>query len=458
MQPQLGHVGYGLRLLSTLRRLRVEVLASAVLAVVLLHAAHGHWIGDFWEHSAVVRELMTHPAHPRHPLLLLDAPHAFANPYALVVAMLSRITGMSSVAGLTAAGLVNLLMLFVALRVFARRFAAAHATAVSFYLLLFMLLLWGEDPWEFSGFFHVNVLNHTLAYPSACAFWVSLLLLALNAKRIAEGRPRLLLLIAPMSAFVLLVHPPVFLFVATGLVAMTLDAPSRRAEMLTAVVALAGAVIVALAWPYFPLWQLLTGGSAAFNANNAAMYAQPLLRTYPAIVGVPLLAIEARRTGRWSMAAWVAMLLGLYAFGFVSASYNYGRVIFFIVFLLQFEIARFVAQLESRLEERGMRGSWYVVTAASLIACMLLSARSLLSAARDVLWATRSDAGYGFLRRDVGQCDVMMADMRTGWIAASFGGKLVSAQHPLAFVSEGEQQARRADVRRFFDAATSQAE
>jgi len=36
------------------------------------------------------------------------------------------------------------------------------------------------------------------------------------------------------------------------------------------------------------------------------------------------------------------------------------------------------------------------------------------------------------------------------------GGKLVSNQHPLAFVSASEQQARRADVRTFFNPATSQ--
>jgi uncharacterized membrane protein len=52
----------------------------------------------------------------------------------------------------------------------------------------------------------------------------------------------------------------------------------------------------------------------------------------------------------------------------------------------------------------------------------------------------------------------MMADLRTGWIAASFGGKLVSAQHPLAFISEREQQARRSDVKTFFDAASTQSE
>ena len=448
----------GALLANAVRRLRFAILASLVFVVVAIHAAHGHWIGDFWEHSAVVRELMTHPLHPRHPLLLVDAPHAFTNPFALIVAVLCRITGISSVSGLAVASLVNLVMLLVALRVFVRRFAPERAEAVRFYLLLFMLVLWGREPWEFSGFYHVVALNHTLAYPSACAFWVALLLLDLNGRRIVQGRARLFALIVPMAAFVLIVHPPVFLFAATGFAAMALDAQDRRYEIVASACALVIASVIALAWPYFPLWQLLTGGAAAFNANNAAMYSRPLLHIFPALIGFPPLVAEARRTRRWGIVAWVTMLLAMYAFGFVTARYNYGRVIFFIVFLLQLGAAKFVAQLEARLEARGVASSWSVVTGATLAACLLLSARSLMSAARDTLWAPRSDAGYAFLRHDVGQYDVMMADLRTGWIAASFGGKLVSAQHPLGFVSEREQQIRRTDVKAFFDASSGQTE
>jgi hypothetical protein len=438
--------------------MRFAVLASLVFAVVTLHASHGHWIGDFWEHSAVVRELMTHPGHPRHPLLLVDAPHAFANPYAWLVAMLCRLVGVSSVTGLTAAGLLNLVLLFVALRAFVRQMAPSDSEGISFYLLLFMLLLWGRDPWEFSGFFHVNVLSHALAYPSACAFWVSLFLLALNAKRAAGGSPRLLIATTPMSAFVLLVHPPTFLFVATGLVAMAIDARERRSELLIAMAGLAIAVGIALAWPFFPVWDVITGGSAAFNGNNAAMYAQPLRRTFPALLGVPLLVAEVRRTRRWSMPVWVAMLLALYAFGFVSAQYNYGRVVFFLVFLLQLEIARFVAQLERRRSTSAATEKWPLVTGIALVACVLLSAPTLVTAARDTVWAKRTSAGYDVVGQKVGQYEVMMADVGVGWVAASYGGKLVSSQHPLAFVSADEQWARRAAVKTFFDPATSQAE
>jgi hypothetical protein len=443
-----------------LDRLRFPVLAAFVTGLVALHAVRGHWMGDydFWEHSAVVREFITELTRPRHPLLLVDAPHAFANPYAWIVALLCRLTGASPVAGLAAASVVNLVMLLIALHVFVRRFASAQARVVAFYLLLFMLLLWGREPWDFSGFYHIGALNHTLAYPSACAFWVSLLLLALEGKRVAEGRYRLLVVTVPTTAFVLLVHPPTFLFVATGLAAIAVDARHRRREMLVAAGSLAGAVALALAWPHFPVWELLTGGMSSFNASNAPMYSQPLLKTFPAMLGVPLLLVHARRTGHWSLVAWVLLLVGVYAFGFATGKYNYGRVIFFIVFLLQLEIARFVSRLEFTSVGKGARHAPLLLATAMVAVCLLLSARPLVGAAHDSLRGGRTYASYRFLSREVGQYDVMMTGRRTGAIAASFGGKVISTLHPLAFVPEDEQKAREADVKSFFQSATSQAQ
>jgi hypothetical protein len=440
----------------TLYRLRFPALAVLVFTLVAAHAAHGHWIGDFWEHSAVVRELATHPLHPRHPLLVIDAPHALANPYAMLVALFCRLTGASAVAGLATASIVNLVMLLVALRLFVRRVAPAQADAVAFYLLLFMLLLWGREPWDYSGFYHVNVIVHSLPYPSAFAFWVSLLLLALNEKRIADGEPRLLLVTVPMSALVLLAHPPTFLFVAAGLVAMTVDAPRRLTEALVALSALAVAVAAALAWPYFPLWTLLTGPSEP-HRRNAVMYSEPLMRTFPALLGIPPLLLSARRTGRWKVVAWMGILFVIYVFGFVTEKYAYGRVVFFMVFLLQLELARFLAQREASTDAGGVRNSWKMWTGAAVAICVLLSTRSLVKTARDLRYPS-TYADYTFLRREVGQYDVMMTDRRIGWIAASFGGKLVSEENPVALVSEREHETRRSDAKAFFNAATTQRE
>jgi hypothetical protein len=106
----------------------------------------------------------------------------------------------------------------------------------------------------------------------------------------------------------------------------------------------------------------------------------------------------------------------------------------------------------------GARSSWMMWTSAAVSLCAVLSARSLVSTARDVRWGERVGDEYAFLRDDVGQYDVMMAEGRSSAIAATFGGKLVAPENPMPFVSEEDQTMRRTDVTTFFSAATSQLE
>ena len=87
-----------------LLKYRFIVLCSILFVLMVLQAINGQWGGDFWEHAAVVRELATHPFSPKHPILLLDAPHSFYSPYALGIALVSRTTGLDSVTTLSAGG------------------------------------------------------------------------------------------------------------------------------------------------------------------------------------------------------------------------------------------------------------------------------------------------------------------------------------------------------------------
>jgi hypothetical protein len=60
---------------------RYLLLSLALLATAAAQAVQGHYSlkSDFWQHSAVVRELATHPIHPRHPQVLSDQPDPFFN-------------------------------------------------------------------------------------------------------------------------------------------------------------------------------------------------------------------------------------------------------------------------------------------------------------------------------------------------------------------------------------------
>jgi hypothetical protein len=63
---------------------------------------------------------------------------------------------------------------------------------------------------------------------------------------------------------------------------------------------------------------------------------------------------------------------------------------------------------------------------------------------------------YLFLSKFTGQYDVVLADIQSSWIVPTYGGKVVAALHPLAFVPD--QDTRRSDLERFFGGEASLAE
>jgi hypothetical protein len=95
-------------------------IAGLLLFALALHTGNDQWIGDMWEHSAVVRELATNPVAPLHPQLAVDAPHAFYTPYHWIVAQLSRYTSLSAMGALGAARLVNAALFLTGLFLFTR--------------------------------------------------------------------------------------------------------------------------------------------------------------------------------------------------------------------------------------------------------------------------------------------------------------------------------------------------
>jgi hypothetical protein len=56
----------------------------------------------------------------------------------------------------------------------------------------------------------------------------------------------------------------------------------------------------------------------------------------------------------------------------------------------------------------------------------------------------------------MGQYDVVLADIHTSWIVPTFGGKVVAALHPLAFVPD--HSIRKADLKEFFSSAATSTE
>lgn len=435
---------------------RYYILAVCTLLLMGSCTLNGLWVGDFWEHAAVVRELAENPVSPGHPILALNLPHAFFSPYLLTVALFARLFHSSPITALAIAGMFNLILLLAALRIFIKQlFRIPH---IDFYTLIFMFLLWGSIPWSFSGFFHLRVLNYVLPYPST--FCMALSLLAFSALLIAIREQKLVWYLVVLFAIpvILLSHPYTFIFLGIGLGAIYIGAPgkSRRDLAAMVLVCLIGGGVTLL-WPYYPFLKFVLHGASAFQAGIGNMYLHLFQRAWPALVlGVPFIIWRWIKHKLDPLFLLSAGLLVIYIYGYVSGHSAYGRTLSFIIFILHIVIAERTARLEEiiHFKKLARTGSRYLFISLVIIALVILSFRDTLKVGLRNAIPGQPDiwSRYTFFTHYVQPDDVILSDIYTSWFVPVMGGKVVASNNALAFVND---QLERRDAVNFFFSDTA---
>jgi hypothetical protein len=365
--------------------------------------------------------------------------------------------GFSAVNALIVMGLVNLLLLRVTLRAFVRAaFAAKHT---DFYALLFMLVLWGPNPWMLSGFLHLNYLIRGTPYPSTFAIALTFLawyLVVLVTK--GYGVWRLILLI-PITTTVFLVHPMTAGSMIIGCLVLTFC--RGRQPWLGAFIvgaACCAGFALALAWPYYPFPTLILGGSVRFDATNAPLYSAAAvlsLMLFAAIIGLPLLVLRLKVNHRDFLVSMFSCFILVYLLGDASEKFVFGRVMFFMVFVLQLAAAAWFAENEARVElgpaadgRAWLRNLILIATGAGCLVMLpgLISALPIFQ---------NSYGDYAFLSRATGQYDIVLSDFSTSLKIPALAGKVVSLEPDQVMIFVNHTAAEK-DTERFFSDATSE--
>jgi hypothetical protein len=397
-----------------------------------------------------VGELAGRPLDPLNPLLGGGYAFAFHSPYALALGLVARITGAAPVDVLVAQGMVNLALLAAALFAFVATWVRRPSAA--FYAFLFVLFLWGREPWSFSGFLHLRSLAYVLPYPSTFAAAAALGTLAAFA-RIAD-RPRAWVpLCVGAGALLFAVHPVTALFLWVGLFAWSLGAARSRAHWILLAAAAGASFGLALAWPLVPMRELWFGQLARVHEGNDSMYDGPLARIAPALLGLPVLVLRLRRDRRDPLSIATVLLGLMVVYGGVAGAWTYGRLIAPAVLLLQVALADALAGGEALLGDRPLlRRLLPAAVAGVLVAGSWNVVGEVAREARhpgDRLWLS-------FLARHVGRDDVVMTDRDTCWYVPAFAGRVVAYPMHLPFVPDHEE--RLAAVGRFFEPGVSENE
>ena len=442
-------------------RHRYLILSSILFVLMASQTLNQQWSTDFWEHSAVVRALAADLLHPDHPLLSVDATHPYFSPYTVAVGVLARLLSIGAVGALSIAAVVNLVLFLVAFWLFVGRLTASRTAP--FYALLFALLLWGVRPWRWSGFLNLNSLGFGLPYPSMFATAVMLLSLWALLVQLEGGRRIWLLGPAVGGAVVLLTHPITAVAAGIGAAALVVGHLHRRSlRMLPWLLATAGAtVLLTLAWPYYHVLDLLSQ-SSIYTGSHDPMYEQVLPRILPALLGLPVVLQRMRRDWRDPLGLMLIAAAAVYLWGGLTVNLTYGRIISFVVLVLQIALGAWFADVESRLRE-GSYEPWRAAAAYGGLAVLLLV--GLVGVApgltRTVPYALlpeqlRSDARlakvsdtYRFLGDCTRRTDVILTDLGFNSLTTpTFGGRVVATGYPLPFVGDVDQRTQ--DVQRFF--------
>jgi hypothetical protein len=448
-----------LQLITPAVGLVVYAMVWLIPALTLAWRIAGGTLGwDLFEHAAAVRELATHPFQPGNPILLVDLPHTLFSPYSLLAAAIVRLSGADPFDVLSIAGFVNAVILAAGFRAFVRIFTKSDLALIL--SAAFALFLWGSaplhlgvDPWVWSGFLNLDSLSYGLPYPSAVAMGLAFFALSLLATFLQRGGRLRLAAAVVIQALVVVLHPYSALFIVIGLAALIVAYGSRLEvrRSVAAVAAIATGTVVCFAWPYFSIVQLLTGQVGAFDWEQRAMYSAVVLRIFPALVGLPFLALRFRADRRDPLAWLFGGLSAVYVVGVLTAHYTLGRELPYVMICLDIALAIGFAGILSRAPDpeprQGRLASLPVrgIVAACLLPVVLLGSAAVV----EVLTTGETHADVEGLARLTSQYDVVLADHASYPAVPTWGGKLVAWYGALGFIPDIVE--RRSQAAAFFD-------
>lgn len=424
---------------------------------------------DYWEHRAIVAEVIRHGLRLDDPIYAEGASSRQFTPWSLLLGYLARWTGCGpDIALETGAMLVSLL--FVAgVYGFARAYyARPWAPAVLFAVLT---CGWSLPPLIWTGFHPLRSQVHSNYYPAAFVFALTFIAWAAVTRLLRGARVPALdaLLLLAVVAIAVVTHPlnAVFLLMGAGALAVfERDVPlSRRAWV---VVLLAIGVAATTLWPWFNPLGLGRAGAARGQAtfNNFPFFYHPVFviaELAPLLVVLPVIPAQWRDPRTRMPVIALVVIFAAFVIGGVADISVAHRFLAYIALALQLMLAWLVLdRIDGRTSppfDQISATGWRIMGWGALAVCaaqIVLAAQQLFQP-----WALTD---YPRPARPVGaQAQAIAAwlppDARVlGYDSAAlvlpaYGVHVAAFPRPMPL--SPSDAARQADYRRFFAPTTS---
>ncbi|WP_066368043.1 hypothetical protein [Herbidospora mongoliensis] len=302
------------------------LVAGAVLGWALLVAFRHAWVGDWDLHVATLRAALD------------DTQVGWSDPtpYVLGLALVARVFGAEPETVLGIAGILNVLALLAALRVFCRQMGARDSVVVL--AAVFALVLWGVEGFGWSGFPGLTSLSFSFAFPSTPAAALMVATWACLVRFRDSGQGLVALVVLP--PVIVLVHPFTAVETVVGIAGILVARRWEWRRLVLIVPAGVGAVALALAWPYTEG----TGLAADSPESYRPLVEEALSRYGLALLGVPALLYGLRKPLGRELLIIAAVGTAVTALAVAAGRYEFARLIPVVVLMCHLALARHLGE------------------------------------------------------------------------------------------------------------------
>jgi hypothetical protein len=326
------------RFLSTLGTLSFYLIAIIIGAQYGIFTELKYWVEDFYHHVAYIEQLKNNPFELGNPFFEGPPIYTLYYPYEYLISLVSNFSGLAPHESLALFGFINLSLLLFTIKNLSLKFNSSQLMPPL--TLLLVLLFWPSQPLFFSSFYSLETIFFVASYPSTFAFMLSLNCILL-AHTEYSTLPRKIA-IAIIAALVILIHPITFMLLGVTLSSIWIARNRIPLKEISIPISLAFALLVAYFWPFFPLSELILGGTFSADPNGYSVYRSFLERYWPTLVALPIIFLRLRNNPRDFLSLSFFGLYAVYGFGYLLEIWNLGRSIAYIMFISQIIIADFI--------------------------------------------------------------------------------------------------------------------
>jgi hypothetical protein len=413
----------------------------------------GYYGGDFFYHAAAISEFKINLFHPTHPFYGTADGSPHLSPYHFILGAIARILNCDVILLFKWIGLFNFILLASGIYIFCITYFKNHS--IPFYALLFIIFLWGYNPWGYSNFFHILSLGLLLPYHSTVTIGLSFFCFAFVIRMMNKFRWYYLMVIPILVAFISLSQPVNATFVSLGVFSFIIFSDNYKLpiKILLLVIIAFLSFLYIISWPFYHFFDLflqLENVQREMNTGHFYNIWSILRGTFPLLVMLIISFVFIKKHLKIypSLFFFVFLLIIIYSIG-SPFNINYiGRLISPIIILFQIILAAYLVHLKNFDLSRYKVLKWCIlpifIFQFGQASYKLVNFSRVITLPHDFLSSTLSEINHN---------DVLMSDMETNYFIPAFNGKVVAQIFGEAFVKDNLE--RKENVELFYRLKTS---